>query len=353
MPITGNYINADQRQLDQNQTNPLSVIADIIYKRNEEQRIAQVEAQKEAQKQQRMMDLYNTVMKQNRRDEITKAGGIQENPDLQGTSMMKPTIKMDMMKGDLDVSFSPVADDLPDLQKETASKGGRIFQNRQEQLAELSRVAMEEANRKNTKESPSMQIRKDKRTEDLLTTIEANKPKKALLTEAEDAVDRISSGIYGKIGRGWSKNLSPDSPALGDYQKIKMVLLDAQLANVAFTKGAISNAEMELFGQAAANDELMSSPRMKVVFKKLNRFLKAEEKGKISSYNKIYGEDPSQWEELQGVDYNWEDDKGENQASSGGDVNNAGNGEFMEGQTATNPNTKERIIFRGGKWQSL
>lgn len=141
MPITGNYINADQRQLDQNQTNPLSVIADIIYKRNEEQRLAQVEAQKEAQKQQRMMDLYNTVMKQNRRDEITKAGGIQENPDLQGTSMMKPTIKMDMMKGDLDVSFSPVADDLPELQKTTAAKGGRIFNNRAEQLAELANVS--------------------------------------------------------------------------------------------------------------------------------------------------------------------------------------------------------------------
>lgn len=147
--------------------------------------------------------------------------------------------------------------------------------------------------------SPSLQYRKDKRMEDLLTTIETNKPRKLMVTEAEDAAKRITSGIYGKMQRGWTKNLAPDSPALADYQKIKMVLLDAQLANVAFTKGAISDAEMKLFGEASANDELMSNPRMKVVFNKLNRFMRAQESAKISSYKKIYNEDPREWPELQ------------------------------------------------------
>lgn len=61
---------------------------------------------------------------------------------------------------------------------------------------------------------------------------------------------------------------------------------------------------MKLFGEASANDELMSNPRMQVVFNKLNRFLKAQEKAKIASYKKIYGDDPAQWDELQGVDLN-------------------------------------------------
>lgn len=151
---------------------------------------------------------------------------------------------------------------------------------------------------KEEKFSPYLQMRKEKRIEELLTAIETNKPKKLMISEAEDAAKRISSGIYGKVKRGWTKNLSPDSPALGDYQKIKMVLLDAQLANVAFTKGAISDSEMKLFGEASANDELMSNPRMQVVFDKLNRFIKAQEKSKITSFKKIYGDDPMEWEEL-------------------------------------------------------
>lgn len=147
--------------------------------------------------------------------------------------------------------------------------------------------------------SASLQLRQSKATEDLLTTMEMNKVKKSMISDAEDATKRISSGIYGKVQRGWSKNLSPDSPALADYQKIKMVLLDGQLANVAYTKGAISDAEMKLFGEAAANDELMSTPRMQVVFNKLSNFMKAQEKAKLDSYKRNYGDDPRNWPELQ------------------------------------------------------
>lgn len=166
-------------------------------------------------------------------------------------------------------------------------------------LAEYSGIDKLVGDKKEDELSPSLQYRKDKRTEDLLTTIETNKPRKLMVTEAEDAAKRISSGIYGKVQRGWEKNLKPNSPALADYQKIKMVLLDAQLANVAFTKGAISDAEMKLFGEASANDELMSNPRMQVVFNKLNRFMKAQENAKINSYKKLYKDDPAEWPELQ------------------------------------------------------
>lgn len=165
-------------------------------------------------------------------------------------------------------------------------------------LAEYSGIDKLVGDKKEDELSPSLQYRKDKRTEDLLTTIETNKPRKLMVTEAEDAAKRISSGIYGKVQRGWDKNLAPNSPALADYQKIKMVLLDAQLANVAFTKGAISDAEMKLFGEASANDELMSNPRMQVVFNKLNRFMKAQETAKINAYKKIYKDDPTEWPEL-------------------------------------------------------
>lgn len=150
-----------------------------------------------------------------------------------------------------------------------------------------------------TRGSASLQARQQKATEDLLTTMEINKVKKSMIVDAEDATKRLTSGVYGRLQRGWSKNLQPDDPALADYQKVKMVLLDAQLANVAFTKGAISDAEMKLFGEASANDELMSSPRMQVVFNKLNNFMKAQEKSKLDSYKRNYGDDPRNWPELQ------------------------------------------------------
>lgn len=148
---------------------------------------------------------------------------------------------------------------------------------------------------KDKKNSAYLQAAQDKRTENFITAVENNNVKRDGILEAQDAMKRISSGFYGKVSRNFLKNLSPDSPILGDWQKIKMVLTDAQLANVAFTKGAISDAEMRLFSDSAANDDLMSIPKIIPVMKKVLNFVNASEKAAAKSYGKIYGEDPYKW----------------------------------------------------------
>lgn len=375
MATIGNLLNADQRQLDHNQTNPLSAFGDILLKRKEDS--LAVERQQGFEKYK--LDLENQQIQQNNlralaeaaafnerqgrlaglADDSTnqdksiysKASTLADNPSGFGIKIIKPkpappTAMMQLASGAFgDVMGNEIPNTQPDIMSEPTPivpKGGRTIPRQVAQMKvgskgemsfgiednpefkDLQDIKMKVAEaggdaslvtdvdtglkmlseNKANKNSPYLQMRQDKRIEDIITTIETNKPRKLMISEAEDATKRITSGIYGKVERGWTKNLAPDSPALGDYQKIKMVLLDAQLANVAFTKGAISDAEMKLFGEASANDELMSDPRMQVVFTKLNRFLKAQEKAKVSSYNKIYKEDPMQWDELQGIDLN-------------------------------------------------
>lgn len=143
--------------------------------------------------------------------------------------------------------------------------------------------------------SPYLQKAKDTRTEKLITTLEENSVKRSMLNDANEALNNIDSGIYGKVRKGMLKNLSPDNPMLGDWQKIKMVLTDAQLLNTAKTKGAISDREMELFADAAANNDLVSSPAVRVVFNKLVKFIDADENAQVKSYERLYGENPKDW----------------------------------------------------------
>ena len=144
--------------------------------------------------------------------------------------------------------------------------------------------------------APSLQKAKDTRADDLVSLVEDNNVKRDMISEAADALSRIDSGVYGKVRKGMLKNLSPDNPMLGDWQRIKMVLTDAQLLNTAKTKGAISDREMELFADAAANNDLVSSPAVRVVLDKLIKFLDSNETSKIRIYKKLYGEDPTEWE---------------------------------------------------------
>jgi hypothetical protein len=139
---------------------------------------------------------------------------------------------------------------------------------------------------------------KDKRTEAIFSTVENNKVKREMIDQAIKALPRIKSGFIGKMGRTVFSQFDPNNPELGEWQKIKMVLTDAQLLNTAKTKGAISDQEMELFAAAAANNDLGSAPAIKIVMKKLIRFLEAEETAAKKSYKKIYGEDPGDWPEL-------------------------------------------------------
>lgn len=365
MSSIGNLLNPEYYQQDNsNVKSGLSAITDLLNQKQldkqrmdlENQQIQQnnlralAEAAAFNERQTKLGGLVDNSMNQDK-SIYSKASTLADNPSGFGIKVIKPkpvppTAMMSLASGAFgDINGNPVADVAPQQEQQptpTVPKGGRVIPRQVAQMKvgakgqmsydiednpefkDLQDIKMKVAEaggdaslvtdvdtglkmlseNKANKNSPYLQMRQDKRIEDILTTVETNKPKKLMISEAEDATKRLSSGIYGKVERGWTKNLAPDSPALGDYQKIKMVLLDAQLANVAFTKGAISDAEMKLFGEASANDELMSNPRMQVVFNKLNRFLKAQEKAKIASYKKIYGDDPAQWDELQGVDLN-------------------------------------------------
>lgn len=126
-----------------------------------------------------------------------------------------------------------------------------------------------------------------------------NSVKKQAIEDAREAAKNITGGLYGQIQRNLLGKFKPNDKQLGEWQKIKMVLTDAQLLNTAKTKGAISDKEMELFAKAAANDDIGSISAMSPVFDRLMSFMEADEKAKINAYKKSYGEDPTQWEEIQ------------------------------------------------------
>lgn len=176
------------------------------------------------------------------------------------------------------------------------------------ELATQNRLRLAQANNLNEKdsqkpaqESPFRMNARDKRTEDLLSTVNNNAVTRSMITDARESVKRLSSGVYGKVTRDFAKNLSADSPALRDYQVVKSVLTDAQLRESMFLKGAISDTENKWLAAASANDELLSSPRAGVIFDKMMKKMDAEENAKIDTYKRAYGEDPSTWEEIKNV----------------------------------------------------
>lgn len=151
-----------------------------------------------------------------------------------------------------------------------------------EQSKQTSRNAM----------SPMLENSKNKRLETLIDTIETGNITRSNIADAFQAAQRIRGGKFGQISRQWAKNFNPGDPALEDWQKVKMVLTDAQLLNTAKTKGAISDQEMKLFANAAANDDVASIQSMLPVLRKLMNFVNAEEDFRIKTYKKLYGEDP-------------------------------------------------------------
>lgn len=148
--------------------------------------------------------------------------------------------------------------------------------------------------------SPMQEMRKAKATDDLYSTFEQNKVKRQMLANAEKSLPNVPTGILGKMKVGYMKNFDPGNPILNDWQNVKMIGTDAQLMNTALTKGAISDQEMKLFSQAAANDDITSVQRLKPVLEKLKQFINAEESAKVGSYRKNYGEDPMQWDGVSG-----------------------------------------------------
>jgi len=151
------------------------------------------------------------------------------------------------------------------------------------------------------KMSPSRMNAKDKRTEELITTISENQTQRELIDDASVALTNLTKGLGGKIERGFSKRLAADNPLLGDYQKVKMVLTNAQLRESLMLKGAISDVENKWLAEAAANDDLLSTPRAEVVFSSILKKMDAMDDSKLSSYKRIYGEDPNEWDEIRGL----------------------------------------------------
>lgn len=137
----------------------------------------------------------------------------------------------------------------------------------------------------------SVQSLKIKTLADVKNTIETNKVQRDRIEEAKKAIDKIPSGRVGKISMIATRNFDPDNPVLGEWQKVKQVLTDDTLLNTARTKGAISDQEMELFKESAANNDLMAKPALRVVFDKLTKFINAEEKAKVDAYNESFGDE--------------------------------------------------------------
>lgn len=149
------------------------------------------------------------------------------------------------------------------------------------------------AAQKRMQESPAYQENKAKRLEDLILMKEKNKVSRDMVTQAQKSVNRIPTGLGGKMSMIWMKMFDSNNPTMEDWQNVKMALTNAQLLETANTKGAISDKEMELFAKAAANDDIASVSAMKPVFNKLINFMAAEEKAKTQTYNTLYGDQPA------------------------------------------------------------
>lgn len=139
---------------------------------------------------------------------------------------------------------------------------------------------------------------KDKRTEELFGMFETNSVKRDMIDKAKTSLPNVPQGLIGKGQMWWMKNFDPNNATLTDWQNVKAVLTDAQLMKTAMTKGAISDKEMGLLGQAAANDDVQSVARMKPVIDRLSSFLDADEDAALGGYKRMYGEDPGQWPEI-------------------------------------------------------
>ena len=144
------------------------------------------------------------------------------------------------------------------------------------------------------KGSASFLNNKAKAMEDLITTVETGRYEKNRIADALSSAEKITGGLGGSLERVAMKLFDPNNPMLGEWQKIKTVLTDAQLMYTAKTKGAISDREMELFARAVANDDVASLPQIKVALADVVNKLNAYEQAKAKSFQVTYGDDVSQ-----------------------------------------------------------
>lgn len=139
--------------------------------------------------------------------------------------------------------------------------------------------------------TPSERNYKRKQQKDYLENYAQNKSNRRFIEEARRSLENIPGGASGSINLRYKKYFDPDSPLLGDWQKVKAILTDTTLLHTMKTKGAISDREMEEFKQAAAND-IISKPRITAAFDRYQQILDAEDEGKLDAFYASFGEDP-------------------------------------------------------------
>lgn len=138
----------------------------------------------------------------------------------------------------------------------------------------------------------SLQKEKDKRTEKFITQFKSGQLAKTRFADAKLALDKFPTGLKGRATMRIKEIFQPNDPALAEWQKVKRVLTDAQLMNTAKTKGAISDKEMELFMKAAANDEIMSPAKIKLIMGALEDDIDTSLDASRVTYKNLYSEDP-------------------------------------------------------------
>lgn len=152
--------------------------------------------------------------------------------------------------------------------------------------------------------NPSLQNYRNKLTENVINTYNDVQNTNETINTALSSVNKLESGLKGKVTYGVIKNLDANNPLLQDWQNLKIALTDAQLQSSGPLKGAISDSENKWLAAAAANDDLISIPRAKAVFDKLKRAAATREKTAVQSFKRIYKEDPYQWDELKSSSVN-------------------------------------------------
>lgn len=139
--------------------------------------------------------------------------------------------------------------------------------------------------------TPGQRLLKDKKTDEIFTTVERNKARRASLEKAEQALQNIPQGEAGKWNIKYLERFDPDNPILTDFQNLKSVVTDAQFMGNAKAKGSVSDYESKALAEAVANGDLVSVAKLKPVLERLRNFMDAEEAGMFGSYKKNYNED--------------------------------------------------------------
>jgi len=149
--------------------------------------------------------------------------------------------------------------------------------------------------------TPGQELAKDKATKEIFEKYEFNKERQSNINKAIEGRETIPQGWTGKLRVGAAQKfpsmkgmLGVDDEAIKNSQELKIALTMGTLAETAYTKGAISDQEMNLFKEASANNDF-NSPAVIPVLEKIANFVQAENSGMMGAYKKNYGEDPETW----------------------------------------------------------